>query len=273
MCAIAGVSVSGYYKWFKTKDEEEKDYQDYLLIKEIFDKYRGKIGSRRISLELKKYMNLKKIQRIMKKYDLRCRIRKANPYRILARKTKENLSIPNILNREFRVESPYTKITTDITYLPYKHGNVYLSVIKDICTREVLAFKVSSSLEHPLVLTTIDDLIAYGTLHEVTFSELLLHSDQGWYYDNATYRDKLKKYDIIQSMSRKGNCLDNAAMETFFGHLKDEVDFSVYDSIIDIRLRVEEYMEYYNNSRKQWTLQKMTPVQYRDHLLQAHLEN
>ena len=146
LCSIAGVSRSGYYKWFKTSLSEEKDWNDYLLIKQIFDKSKGKAGWRTIQMELKNKkikMNHKKIQRIKKKYHMITKIRRVNPYRTIMKKTNKHRTFENKLNRDFKQETPFKVFCTDITYLPYNGRMAYLSVIKDISSREIVSWNMS----------------------------------------------------------------------------------------------------------------------------------
>lgn len=264
MCELAHVSISGYYKWLKTCDKEDKDFNDYLLIKEIFDNKKQKAGWRTIQMNLTVPMNHKKIQRIMKKYSLFCKIRRTNPYKMIAKKTAEHRVYENILNREFNIVTPYHFFSTDITYIFYNHTLVYLSVIKDIATGEVVAWKVSKRLEMSIVLDTLINL-----RDTLTFSlkDILIHSDQGFHYTNPEYICRVKELGMIQSMSRKGNCIDNCPIESFFGHFKDDVDYKQCKSFEELCLLINQYMKYYNYERKQWARKKMTPVDYRNHLL------
>ena len=263
LCELADVSTSGYYKWLKTADEEESDHHDYLAVKSVFDKGRGKYGWRSIKMRLPR-MNHKKIQRIMKKYGLYCKIRRRNPYKHIAKKTMEHRVCENKLNREFNVVTPYHFFSTDITYLFYGNKLAYLSVVKDIATGEVVGWNVSERLEMSIVLDTLADL-----RNTITFSltDIMIHSDQGVHYTNPQYIRTVKELGMNQSMSRRGNCIDNCPIESFFGHLKDDVDYKTCKTFEELRLLINQYMKYYNYERKQWGRKKMTPVDYRNHLL------
>lgn len=254
------MSRSGYYKWFRTADGPDKDYEDYLKVKEVFDNGKGRYGWRNIKMRLPE-MNHKKIQRIMRKYQLVARIRKRNPYRAAHKKTMEHRVFPNKLKREFRQEVPLTVFCTDITYIPLLGGFAYLSVVKDVATSEVVAWKASLRIDMALVLETIKGMPA--DLGKNT----LIHSDQGFHYTSPSFIAAVKELNMVQSMSGKGNCIDNAPIESFFGHMKDELDYQSCRSFKELCLTIEEYMEYYNYERKQWTKNKMTPVEYREHLL------
>ena len=266
---IARVSKSGYYKWLKTSGELDKDYDDYLIIKEIFEGEKKKLGFRMIKMKLKEerniVMNHKKIIRIMKKYSLFCKIRRRNPYKAIMEKTKAHRIFENLLNRKFNQESPYKFFSTDITYLFYKGGLAYLSVVKDIASKEVVAWELSKHIDMRLVLNTIKCLKNNNSIY--SFKNIMIHSDQGFHYTNPIYIKMIKDLGMIQSMSRKGNCLDNAPIESFFGHLKDDVDYRDCRSFEELKVLITNYMYNYNNTRYQWNLKKMAPVQYRNHLL------
>lgn len=266
-CATAKVSRSGYYEWLRHADEPERDNADYLLIKELFDKGKRRYGFRTIQMKLfsekKVVMNHKKIIRIMKKYQLFVKIRTVNPYKAIMKKSLEHRVCENKLNREFKQNIPFKTLSTDITYLPFNHRFAYLSVIKDIASREVVGWKMAQHLEMDLVLDTVENM----KNNSVLLPDAMIHSDQGFHYTNPDYIAKITGLNMIQSMSRKGNCIDNAPIESFFGHLKDDVDYKHCKTFEELHLQIEEYMEYYNNDRQQWNLKKMTPVEYRNHLL------
>jgi transposase InsO family protein len=266
LCEIANVSRSGYYKWLKHSNEQEWDYDDYLLIKEVFDKGKRKYGWRMVQMKLlekKINMNHKKISRIMNKYNLICKIRRKNPYKNIMKKSLEHRTCENKLKREFKQDIPCKSLSTDITYLSFNHRFAYLSVIKDIASREVVGWNLAQHLEMDLVLDTVENMKNNLALSQDT----MIHSDQGFHYTNPLYIEKIKELKMDQSMSRKGNCIDNAPIESFFGHLKDDVDYKDCKTFEELHLRIGEYMKYYNNERQQWDLKKMTPVEYRNHLL------
>lgn len=263
MCDIAKVSRSGYYQWLKCADKTDKDYNDYLLIKEIFDSGKSKYGWRTIKMKLKREkkinMNHKKIIRIMKKYNLITRIRRKNPYKAIMKKTAEHRIFANQLSRMFKQAIPYRYFCTDITYMPFNNRLAYLSAVKDIASGEVVAWNMLPHITMELVLGTINQMKYYPNA--------LIHSDQGFHYTNPEYIERVKALDMVQSMSRKGNCIDNAPIESFFGHLKDDIDYKGCKTFEELRLLVENYIQYYNHERAQWNLNKMTPVEYKDHLL------
>lgn len=273
LCEIGKVSRSGYYKWLKDFAKPDKDASDGKLIKEIFKKGKRKLGWRSIQMKLfnenQIVMNHKKICRIMKKYLLFTKIRRRNPYKDIAKKTQEHRTCENKLNREFKQSVPLKVFCTDITYLFFSHHLAYLSVIKDICSGEIVGWKLSTHIGMALVLETIKNMKDNSTLPLESFHDIMIHSDQGFHYTNPLYIKLVKDLNMVQSMSRKGNCIDNSPMESFFGHFKDDVDYRDCKTFDELRLLVEEYIEYYNNARYQWDLKKMTPVQYRNHLLKT----
>lgn len=267
-CVAAKVSRSGYYRWLKNANMLASDYSAYLLIKNIFDRSRRKDGWRPIQMKLKMkgiIMNHKKIQRIKIKYGLFTKIRRANPYRAIMKKTIEHRTFENILDRDFNQMVPFRTLGTDITYLPFNHRMAYLSVVKDFAGKEIVAWEISPHLEMDLVLNTVRNMKNNPSIS--SWQDTLIHSDQGFHYTNPEYINMIKGLNMIQSMSRKGNCIDNAPTESFFGHLKDEVDYKDCKTFEEVRGMIGRYIHYYNHERPQWNLKKMTPVGYRNHLL------
>ncbi|NMF07993.1 IS3 family transposase [Clostridium beijerinckii] len=276
MCKISGVSRSGYYRYFSSiivKSRESNEVRDLEIKENILKAYyfkRRKKGARQIKMTLNNHFNinynLKRIRRIMKKYEITCPHRKANPYRRMMKATKEHTVLPNLLNREFKQKSPGKVLLTDISYLFFKNGQkAYLSTILDASTNEVLAHNVSKSLKIDIVTNTIDKLIQNNK--NILRKDSFIHSDQGVHYTSPIFQNKVKKNNLGQSMSRRGNCWDNAPQESFFGHLKDEVDIKTCETFEDLVKEIDDYIYYYNNFRGQWNLKKMTPIKYRNHLL------
>ncbi len=244
----------------QTSDEPDKDHEDYLKIKEVFDQGKGKYGWRNIKMRLKS-MNHKKIQRIMRKYDLRTKVRKMNPYKQMMKKNLEHRVFPNVLQREFNQPVPSQVFCTDITYIPFESKFVYLSVIKDIASGEVVSWELSRGLDMQFILNSVTNM------NQLSCEGAIIHSDQGFHYTNPSYIKAVKDLNMIQSMSAKGKCIDNAPIESFFGHMKDELDYKSCQTFDELRLKINEYMRYYNYERKQWTRKKMTPNEYKSHLL------
>jgi transposase InsO family protein len=263
LCNITKSSRSGYYRWLKNADKKPKDYDDFLLVKEIFESGKSKYGWRQIRMNLSRkkkiVMNHKKIIRIMRKYNLVAKVRRRNPYKAIMKKTIKHRTFENKLDRNFLQLIPRRVFCTDITYLFYNNRVAYLSVIKDIATGEIVAWQTSQHITMELVLKTINQM--------KQCKDALIHSDQGFHYTNPEYISEVKTTGMMQSMSRKGNCIDNAPIESFFGHLKDEVDYKSCKTFEELRLLIKNYIQYYNCDRAQWSKNKMTPVEYRDHLL------
>jgi len=197
----------------------------------------------------------------MRKYNLVAKVRRKNPYRAIRKKTMEHRTFPNKLKREFHQTRPFTIFCTDITYLPFLSEFAYLSVVKDVASGEVVAWNVSLRIDTALVVETLQ------RMPSDSYRQALIHSDQGFHYTNPSFIAAVKEMKMDQSMSGKGNCIDNAPIESFFGHMKDELDYKSCRSFPELCSKIEEYMEYYNYERKQWARQRMTPVQYRNHLL------
>lgn len=271
LCRIAGVSRSGYYAWIEAaplrQSREESDSADYALVKQAYE-FRGyKKGARSIYMRLLHLdppvvMNIKKIRRLMKKYGLFCPIRQANPYRRMARAMQTSHVARNEIQRQFKAYAPRKALLTDITYLFYRGGVCYLSPILDVCTHEVLAYKLSDSLRVDFVLDMVDDMcVRYGAELDNT---TIVHSDQGCHYTSKAFIQKLRDEDFVQSMSRKGNCWDNAPQESFFGHMKDEIAELIAEcgSYKQVCRVVNDWMDYYNNDRYQWDLEKLSPREY-----------
>ena len=276
LCRIAGVSRSGYYNWVKTEAirqaKEEADRKDFALILEAYN-FRGyKKGVRSIHMRLLRtgiHMNQKKIRRLMHKYNLKCPIRKANPYRRMAKDMKTNRVADNLLNREFEAHGARMVLLTDITYIPYGEETgvfAYLSTILDAFTKEVLAYVLSPGLEVDFVLETVQILIRD---HGISLSaETIIHSDQGCHYTSIKFIEIINDSNLRQSMSRRGNCWDNAPQESFFGHMKDELKdkMKFWKTFEDVKRDVDDWMDYYNNDRCVWKLAKLPPKKYYEYL-------
>lgn len=275
LCESAGVSRSGYYHYLNTQDIREKrhhqDLKDMELINQAYLMNKHAKGSRGIYMRLKNKfkvtINRKKIQRLMRKFGLVCPIRKANPYKRMAKATKEHRTVPNLLNRNFKDGNPGQILLTDITYLPFKGGFAYLSVIKDSVTNEIIAHYLSKNIKLDIATKTIQLMIIKN--RNRLDSNAYIHSDQGVHYTSPKFQRLLKQFQLGQSMSRRGNCWDNAPMESFFGHMKDELDFRKCNNFKELETMIDDYMYYYNNERYQWNLKKLTPVMYRNQLLAA----
>jgi len=272
LCTIAEVSVSGYYKWISTSVLREKrlmqELRDLDLIKNIFESKNQTAGFRTVTMGLMyRYavvMNHKKVIRIMNKYGLICKIRKKKTYGNTFDKNRIEHTYDNLLKTTFDCNQPYTVFHTDITYIKYSYGRktAYLSAIKDEATREIVAYEIADTLEIPFVIKTVKQL------DEIQInSNAIIHSDQGVHYTSNKYGNAVTEIGLTPSMSARGRCVDNAPIETFWGHMKDEINFNIietYEDVIDV---INKHIYNYNHSRPQWTLKKMTPIDYRNHLL------
>ena len=270
LCEIAGVSRSGYYNYLSTEDvrlkREEQDRKDFQKILETYN-FRGyNKGARSIYMRLLHmdppiHMNVKKIRRLMKKYGLFCPIRKANPYRRMAKAMATNNIAPNLVNREFEKHGPRKILLTDITYIINgKAPRVYMSTIIDAYTKEILSWVLSDSLVLDFVLDTVTQLCY---THDISLTEeTIIHSDQGAHYTSIKFIELVKDKNLRQSMSRKANCWDNAPQESFFGHMKDEIDLSGCTAFEQVRAILDDWIDYYNNDRYQWQLAKLSPNEF-----------
>lgn len=269
LCELCGVSKSGYYRWKKitVPNIERRDREDeanFALIREAFQYRDIPKGQRQILMYLAHQgtpMSRHKIRRLMHKYNLVCPIRKRRYQRKVSSEYLKEHVKPNYVQRKFRAYGPRTILLTDITYLAYgKQKWAYLATVKDAYTNEILAYEISQSLVIDFVLRMVKQLIKH---HEIDLMDkTLIHSDQGSHYTSVQFQDLVKENGLIQSMSRRGNCWDNAPQESFYGHMKDEIDLASCDDFKDVKKLIEEYMDYYNNERYQWNLDKLSPTQY-----------
>ena len=269
LCSIARVSRSGYYNWVNSKDkrdeQERKDRHDFELILEAFshrgyDKGVRGIHMRLLHMDPPILMNVKKISRLMHKYNLICPIRQANPYRRMAAALKTNNVADNLVNREFEEHGPRSILLTDITYIPYNGTFAYLSTIIDAFTKQVLSYAISDNLKLDFVLLTVEQLIRN---HRISLDEeTIIHSDQGVHYTSYKFIEIVKDSNLRQSMSRRANCWDNAPQESFFGHMKDEIDVSNCTDFCEVKDIIDDWIDYYNNERYQWELAKLSPNEY-----------
>ena len=273
LCEAVGLPRSDYYYWKSTTDKraerEEKDMEYLFFVKEAFNacKY-YKQGSRSVRMVLHRdyYINYnrKKIQRIMRKYKIVCPIKTKNPYKDIWKATKEDKIVSNKVKRNFKMGEARKLFLTDITYVKHQDHFTYLQMIIDAQTKEPVAHAISTSLKMDFVMESLKQLEKYN------FAEgAIIHSDQGVHYTSKAFRDEVKRLGLEQSMSRRGNCLDNSPMESFFGHMKTEMEFDKNASDKEIEKQLEEYIDYYWYHRYQEGLNEMTPYEYGQSLLTA----
>lgn len=271
LCEIAGVSRSGYYNWVHSADKraerELQDRADFELILEAYsfrgyDKGAKGIYMRLLHMDPPIVMNVKKIRRLMKKYGLICNVRKENPYRRMAKAIKTNNVADNLVKREFEKYGPRKILLTDITYVPFDGRFCYLSTIIDAFTKQILSYVLSESLEVDFVLETVNRMIEKHGVSLTT--ETIIHSDQGCHYTSCSFIQLVKDKGLRQSMSRRGNCWDNAPQESFFGRMKDHIGGKIKESTAysEILAIVDDWMDYYNNDRYQWELARLSPNEY-----------
>ena len=247
-----------YYLKHGKKKDKYKEIKD--MIYTIFHKHKGRYGYRRITLELRNegcLINHKTVKKLMDELGLKSEVRKVK-YR--SYKGEVGKTAPNVIDRDFAADKPYQKLATDVTQVTIEGRKAYLSPILDMCDGEVLSYVITDTPNLEMVITMLNQMYESVDLPE----GVVLHSDQGWHYQHAAYQNSLKKHGIIQSMSRKGNCLDNAMMENFFGIMKSELLYPGKYTSMEVFIKdLREYIEYYNNERIKLRLKGMSPVQYR----------
>lgn len=274
LCEAAGVSRSGYYHYLRTEalrqqreDQDRYDFERIVIAYQFRGYHKGarSIYMRLLHMNPPVQMNIKKIRRLMKKYGLRCPIRKANPYRRMAKAQTTNDIAPNHVNREFETHGPRKVLLTDITYIiNRKAPRCYMSTIIDACTKELLAWQLSESLEVDFVLDTVNELVQD---HGISLgTETLIHSDQGSHYTSIKFIKLVNDAGLRRSMSRRANCWDNAPQESFFGHMKDELDISWCETFNEIYQKIADWADYYNNDRYRWDLARLSPREYYNYL-------
>ena len=253
---------SSFYYHQRVLKKKDKYQQVKSEIQRIYHKHRGRYGYRRITCELKKSgftINHKTVRRLMGTMGLKSliRVKKYKSYR-----GQQGRIAPNLLGRQFRANRMYEKWVTDITEFKVAGKKLFLSPIIDLYNREIISYQLSESPNFNQVHKMLEK--ALKKLPPKT--DLVLHSDQGWQYQMAQYQRILEIKEINQSMSRKGNCLDNAVVENFFGTLKSELFYlKKYKSIQELKTDIDEYIHYYNNDRISLALKGMSPMKYRAH--------
>ena len=258
MCRFFNVSRSGYYDFVKRMDTPAKDLPLAEKIRECQEECGKTYGYRRVHLWLGRkniHCNPKTVLRVMQKYNLLSVVRRKK-YHYYSQALHK---YPNLLNRDFKAERPNQKWVTDISYIHTQQGVLYLSVIRDLFDNSIVAYKTSTTQNVQLVLETI---IAAKRKEKVT-GELQLHSDQGFQYTSNPYFKLTQSYNIIPSMSRRGNPYDNALAENFFSILKTECIYRVkLKTYEEASLLISQYIDFYNNQRIQFKT-KLTPSEKR----------
>lgn len=258
LCRIAEISRAGYYKWKKNLVHREKranrdaDLKAHILS---IHRIRPYFGYKRMRTALGKegfVVNHKKVRRLMRELQIRSVIRKKRPF--CGR--KPSALFPNVLNREFSATAPVQKLVTDITYVRIGHEFAYLSAVMDLYNNEIVAWELSERNDLKLVMDTVQQL---------KDGPSLLHSDQGFQYTSKSYAKLLEEKQLTGSHSRRGNCYDNACIESFFSHLKTEkLYLEKPNNLEQARSQITEYISFYNKERFQNKLGDLSPIEFRE---------
>ncbi|WP_277115554.1 IS3 family transposase [Chryseobacterium sp.] len=255
-----GMARSSFYYHQKALEKKDKYGEVKTLIKQIYHRHRGRFGYRRITLIMKQQgivINHKTVLRLMKTLGLKSivRVKKYSSYR-----GEQGRIAPNILERNFKADQPNRKWATDVTEFNVSGSKFYLSPIIDLYNCEIISYDLS---ERP-AFAQVMNMLKKGLRKIKNTENLIIHSDQGWQYQMKAYQHLLREKGIIQSMSRKGNCLDNAVIENFFGTLKSEMFYTKkFKTIDELKKEIKKYINYYNNDRIRLNLKGKSPVQYR----------
>ena len=266
LLSIAQLPRATFYYHLKRMNSSDKYKASKAEITAIYHENKGRYGYRRITAELHKrnfLLNHKTVQRLMKELGLVCRVR-MKKYR--SYKGEVGKIAPNLLNRDFRAEKPNQKWVTDVTEFSLFGEKLYLSPILDLHSSDLVSYTISDHPVLSMVTTMLNE--AFAKIPDGT--NLILHSDQGWQYQHKQYQRMLREKGIRQSMSRKGNCLDNAVIENFFGLLKSELLYlQEFRSMEHFKLELVEYLDYYNNRRIKAKLKGLPPAIHRQQALSA----
>jgi len=257
---MAGLARSTFYYQQKVKSLPDQHEQLKASIQAVYDNHRGRYGYRRITTTICKLgtlVNHKKVRRLMGELGIKSLVR---PKKYRSYRGSEGKIAENLLNREFEAEGPNQKWVTDVTEFKVAGEKLFLSPVLDLYNGEIIAFETARRPEFAMVGSMLEKALAkLGSKDRP-----ILHSDQGWQYQMPAYQRILQKHLIKQSMSRKGNCYDNAVMENFFGILKSELFYlKKFTSLEELQKEVADYIHYYNYDRIKLKLKGLSPVQYR----------
>lgn len=264
LCCLLQVSRSGYYKWLNHQETASEKINKRLMtkIKECHKRYNGILGYRRMTTFINRQLgtsyNKKRIRRLMVILGIHSVIRRTRHSCTIA---GDKYYGENLLNREFTASAPNQKWCTDVTYLQYGLGKkAYLSAIKDLYDGSIIAYEISHHNDNPLVIKTIKKALALNT-----GATPLIHSDRGSQYTSKEYRYIVRQAGLTISMSRVGKCIDNAPMESFWGHFKVEsYDLKTFKTYEDLVTDVKRYIQFYNTQRYQAKLNNLTPLEFRN---------
>lgn len=257
---VAGLSRSTFYYQVKVRQLEDREAPMKMRIRQVYAQHKGCYGYRRITAVLRQsgeVVNHKRVQRLMQSLGMKSLIRRP---RYRSYRGAGHVSVDNILQRQFVAERPNEKWVTDVSEFNVHGEKLYLSPVMDLYNGEIVDYEMARTPQFKLV----DNMLSKALKKLRGASRPLLHSDQGWQYQMSTYRRSLAQHGIVQSMSRKGNCLDNAAIESFFGTLKSECFYlQKFSSVSELEQAVADYIHYYNHHRIKLKLKGLSPVQYR----------
>lgn len=257
---VAGLSRSTFYYQAKVQQAGDRYAELKASIGAIYERHKGRYGYRRITEELRNagsVVNHKTVQRLMQLLGLKSLVR---PKKYRSYRGQFNAHVPNVLDRQFQAEHPNQKWVTDVTEFNVRGDKLYLSPVLDLYNGEIVAYETQRSPHMSLVSNMLKEALARLKGEDAP----MLHSDQGWQYQMPAWRRQLAAHGVTQSMSRKGNCLDNAAMESFFGTLKSEFFYlNKFNSIEQLETGLRQYIHYYNHERIKSKLKGLSPVQYR----------
>ena len=259
---LSGLTRSTFYYYLKHRkaDKYKKEKQE---IQDIYNSNKVRYGYRRVLVAMRKkgyIINHKTVLKLMRGLGLKGKQRKNGTYH--SYKGEVGKIADNILKRNFHADKPFEKLTTDITQFKVCDKKVYLSPVMDLFNREIISYAISTSPDFASIRKMLSGLFTKLPIEATP----IFHSDQGWQYQQREYQRLLAKHNKTQSMSRKGNCLDNSAMENFFGRLKVEMYYGErFESVGDFIQALNDYIYYYNNERLSLKLKGMSPVEYRTH--------
>lgn len=262
LCQRAKVSRSGFYG--RINRSIAPPCEDESTIIEIFLRSNGTKGIRRLKMDFERLrrrpINHKRVRRIKRDFGLITTVRKKNKFRAIFRAGEESNVAPNLVKRQFCTKGKDIFLTTDITELRFSWGQrAYMAAVKDLRTKEIIAYRLGRRPTIDLAIAGLPKALA-DVPPEVR-KRIVVHSDQGFQYTSHQYRNALEELGVRLSMSRKGNCLDNAPIESFFGHFKDEAGHRKCKKFSELERCVRSYMRYYNYERPQWALEKKTPAE------------
>lgn len=267
LLSVSGLARSTFYYHHAKLDRADPHADLKARIEQIFNTNKARYGHRRIHIELRKLgwrVAKKTVLKLMRALGLKCKTRSRK--RFSSYQGEVGKIAENLLKREFCAGRPNEKWVTDVTEFKVGEQKLYLSPILDLCDRSIVAFSTSRNPTIEFAVSSLRDAIRQLPAD----AAVLVHSDQGFHYQHAKWRSALAEAGATQSMSRKGNCLDNAVMENFFGHLKEEMfHHDSFDSIEELEREIHDYIAWYNTERVSLTLEGMSPMEYRAHALAA----